>query len=632
MIGGKLMLKKEKENMIFGLDIGTRTIIGVVGYKQEKEFVIVATEVVEHESRAMIDGQIHDILAVARGAKKVKELLESQLGFPLKEVAIAAAGRVLKTIRVSVEKHFEEVQAIDGFTIKALELQGIKEAQMIIKNDHLEEESDYFFVGHSVVHYYLNDYLIANLEEQKGKQIRADILATFLPKLVVESLYTVMDKIGLKVIHTTLEPIAAINTVIPPNLRMLNIALIDIGAGTSDIAITKEGSVVAYGMIPLAGDEITEKIIHTYLVDFQTAENIKQQLAHRNTVEFSDIIGMSHRILTQDVLTVIEEVIDELGAKIASKIIELNGNKSPNAVFCVGGGSQTPYITEILADKLMVPLERVAIRSSEHAVGVADHTNKVKGPASITPLGICLTTMLKEDNDFVEIKINNKQVKLLHTRQLTVADGAIAIGLDHTQILSVRGKTLMFKLNGERRRMKGGVGTQPRIICNEKEVTLDANISQGDELVIYPAQNGEDAQVFLSDLVEELKFVEENIEIIANNEIVDIGYEIKNGDDIIIKAKKDLLLQELEDDVKQKEAGLASEIEEKMLYVTVNGEAIGMPYKENILFVTIFDYIDFDLSAPKGNIVLRLNGNRASYTDLLKDGDRIEIYWDEKLI
>ena len=145
MIGGKLMFKKEKENMIFGLDIGTRTIIGVVGYKQEKEFVIVATEVVEHESRAMIDGQIHDILAVARGAKKVKELLESQLGFPLKEVAIAAAGRVLKTIRVSVEKHFEEVQAIDGFTIKALELQGIKEAQMIIKNDHLEEESDYFF-------------------------------------------------------------------------------------------------------------------------------------------------------------------------------------------------------------------------------------------------------------------------------------------------------------------------------------------------------------------------------------------------------------------------------------------------------------------------------------------------------
>jgi len=622
------MFKKEEENMIFGLDIGTRTIIGVVGYKQAKEFVIVATEVVEHESRAMIDGQIHDILAVARGAKKVKELLENQLGFPLKEVAIAAAGRVLKTVRVSVEKHFEEVQAIDGFTIKALELQGIKEAQVQIKNDHLEEENGYFFVGHSVVHYYLNDYLIANLEEQKGKKIRADILATFLPKLVVESLYTVMDKIGLKVIYTTLEPIAAINTVIPSNLRMLNIALIDIGAGTSDIAITKEGSVMAYGMIPLAGDEITEKIVHTYLVDFKTAENIKQQLGNKNTVEFLDIIGMSHKILTQDVLAVIDEVIDELGTKIASKIIELNGNKSPNAVFCVGGGSQTPHITEVLADKLMVALERVAIRSREHAVGVIDHTKKIKGPESITPLGICLTTMLKEEDDFVEIKINNKQVKLLHTRQLTVADGAIAIGLDHTQILSVRGKTLMFKLNGERRRIKGGVGTQPRIICNKKEVNLDANISQGDELVIYPAQNGEDAQVFLEDLVEEIGLANQKVEIIVNDQVVDMAYKVQHGDDIIIKAKADTILETLIDEIKQTE----SKPEEKLLYVTVNGEPIGMPFKETMLFVTIFDFIDFDLSVPKGNIVLKLNGNRASYTDLLKDGDRIDIYWDEKLI
>lgn len=58
----------------------------------------------------------------------------------------------------------------------------------------------------------------------------------------------------------TLEPIAAIQVLIPKSMRRLNVALVDIGAGTSDIAITNEGTVTAYGMVPKAGDEITESV------------------------------------------------------------------------------------------------------------------------------------------------------------------------------------------------------------------------------------------------------------------------------------------------------------------------------------------------------------------------------------
>ena len=74
---------------------------------------------------------------------------------------------------------------------------------------------------------------------------------------------------GLEVANLTLEPIAAINVAIPEKFRMLNIGLIDVGAGTSDICITKDGKyLVAYGMIPMAGDELTEIISKQYLVDF----------------------------------------------------------------------------------------------------------------------------------------------------------------------------------------------------------------------------------------------------------------------------------------------------------------------------------------------------------------------------
>ncbi|HHX61908.1 MAG TPA: cell division protein FtsA [Epulopiscium sp.] len=643
------MLEKEKDNLIFGLDIGTRTIIGIVGYKQEKEFIVVATKIIEHESRAMVDGQIHDILAVARSAKKVKESLESQIGTVLEEVSIAAAGRVLKTVKVSVSQKFDEPQIINGFMIKGLELQGIQEAQNQITETDYEEESAYFYVGHSVVNYYLNGYSIANLEEQKGKEIGADILATFLPKVVVDSLYTVMDKIGLKVINITLEPIAAMNAVIPPNLRLLNLALVDIGAGTSDIAITKEGSVMAYGMIPLAGDAITEKLVHTYLVDFKTAENIKQQLAHKATIEFVDIIGISHEVSTKDMQMVIKEVVEKLGTEIASKIISLNGNSPPNAVFCVGGASQTPHITEILAEKLALPIERVSIRSSQHATMVIDDKKEIQGPESITPLGICLTTMAKKENDFVNITVNDKRVELLHTKKITISDAIIAIGMDHTQIISIRGKTLMFKLNGKRIRIKGGVGNQPRIICNNKEATLETGISEGDQLKIYPAQNGEDGQVNMIELVHQVGLAEEEARIRVNGKVVDCKYKVQENDEIVIINKLDEIKEDgkeevvvVQEEVAQAEkaqekvedsiVGLPGMSERRSIHVMVNDEVISIPYKKNLVVVTVFDFIDFDLSSPQGNIVLKQNGQRAGYTDALKDGDHIEIYWDKKSI
>ena len=98
----------------------------------------------------------------------------------------------------------------------------------------------------------------------------------------------------MTVANMTLEPIAAINVAIPENFRMLNIALVDVGAGTSDISITREGSIIAYGMIPYAGDELTELIVQQYLVDFQTAEKMKLASSSEDEVTYEDIMSISH--------------------------------------------------------------------------------------------------------------------------------------------------------------------------------------------------------------------------------------------------------------------------------------------------------------------------------------------------
>lgn len=99
---------------VFGLDIGTRNVVGTVGYKEGNEFIVVAQYVMQHETRAMIDGQIHDIGRVGKVIQTVKEELEKQIECPLTEVCIAAAGRVLKTVTTNVEYEYGRDRCYEG--------------------------------------------------------------------------------------------------------------------------------------------------------------------------------------------------------------------------------------------------------------------------------------------------------------------------------------------------------------------------------------------------------------------------------------------------------------------------------------------------------------------------------------
>ena len=119
---------------VFGLDIGTRNVVGTVGYRTEDgEFLVKAQYMKQHETRAMLDGQIHDIGRVARTISAVKAQLESQLDEPLEDVCIAAAGRVLKTVTVHVEYEYAQETMVTADDLHTLDLLGIEKAQNILK-------------------------------------------------------------------------------------------------------------------------------------------------------------------------------------------------------------------------------------------------------------------------------------------------------------------------------------------------------------------------------------------------------------------------------------------------------------------------------------------------------------------
>ncbi|MBQ8877237.1 MAG: rod shape-determining protein, partial [Lachnospiraceae bacterium] len=392
--------KKYTGQLVFGLDIGTRSIVGTVGYKEGERFVVVAQRIREHETRAMLDGQIHDIQAVGESIRQVKIQLEEAIGRTLSEVCIAAAGRVLRTVTTHVEYPFTGDKEIAKEDVYALVSAGVEQAYVEFLENQQTDDMKFYCVGHSVVRFYLNGYPMGNLEGHKARTVGVDLIATFLPEDVVDGLYKAVEIAGLSVANMTLEPIAAIQVAIPERFRMLNIALIDVGAGTSDISITNDGCILSYGMIPQAGDMLTEAIARHCLVDFGTAEKIKRDAGSMETVSYEDIMFLPQTMKSSEVLSVTEPIIKDMAKQAAAKIKELNGGKAVSAVFVVGGGGKIPGYTQAISEELDIAKERVALRGEEVMQQIVFEEDIKKDSLLVTPVGICLN-FYEQSNNFI---------------------------------------------------------------------------------------------------------------------------------------------------------------------------------------------------------------------------------------
>ena len=494
-------VKKYQGKLVFGLDIGTRSIVGTVGYKTGDQFYVVAQRVREHETRAMLDGQIHDIGRVGMTIAQVKSELEAAIGGKLNDVCIAAAGRVLKTVTVHTQQQFEEEKEITAEDIYALDSKGIENAYDEFNHNN-DSDVKFYCVGYSVMRYYMNNYVIGNLESHKAKEIGVDLIATFLPEDVVDGLYKAVGQAGLEVVNLTLEPIAAIQVAIPEMYRMLNIALVDVGAGTSDISITQGGSIVAYGMIPIAGDALTEVIAQHCLVDFATAEQIKRDCGEKEAIEYKDIMGLSQTISREELLTVVKPVVETMTKQVADKIKELNGDKAVSAVFVVGGGGKIPGYTETLAQELGIVPERVALRGAEvmQKIQFLEKETK-KDSLLVTPIGICLS-FYEQSNSFVFVTFNNRRIKLYDNARLAVVDAAMQADFPNESLFPKRGRALHFTLGGKSRMMRGQLGEAAVITVNGSAADIYTPIHANDVIAVQESTAGEAAHLTVSQLPE----------------------------------------------------------------------------------------------------------------------------------
>ena len=538
--GSELNLPDNADELVYSLDIGTRNVVGTVGYQEDEDhFTVIAMESREHKSRAMLDGQIHDIGKVADIIREVTDALNDKLGFKLHEVCIAAAGRVLRTVTTRVEMNFDEETVVTGEDINTLDLMGVDQAQRDINMDGGPYR--FYCVGYSTMKYYLNGELFTNLEGHKAQKIEEIIIVTFLPEDVVDGLYSAVERAGLSVMNMTLEPIAAIAVAIPRNFRMLNIALIDVGAGTSDICITRDGSICAYGMIPYAGDELTEVIVQAYLVDFDTAEQIKKDSTTNDKVTYSDIMGIEHTVPAKDVWKLTDPVMEKITDAVADKIIELNGDKAVAAAFVVGGGGKVHGFTTHLSEKLGIAHERVALRGEEVMKNITFPEGVNKDPLFVTPIGICLN-YYEQKNNFIMIHFNGEIMKLYDNGHLKIIDAAMQSGMDTAELFPKRGKETRFTVNGEERMVRGVEGESATVMMNGHVASLNTVLIPNATVTITGSTAGGDGMIRIENLDE---FAKAFVSFIVNGtkvkcpKFVEVNgalqpgsYVIKNGDAI----------------------------------------------------------------------------------------------------
>lgn len=574
-------------NKLFALDIGTRSVVGIILEQREDTYHVADILVKEHKERAMVDGQIHNVLYVAELIQEIKAKLEETHG-PLKKVSVAAAGRALKTEQASVSISIKNRPIFTEEDINRLELQAVQQAQQqLLQQKEDAKNNHYYCVGYSVLYFRLDGEEIGSLLDQQGDEATVEVIATFLPRVVVESLLAALKRANLEMEALTLEPIAAINVLIPPTMRRLNVALVDIGAGTSDIAITDKSTIVAYGMVPTAGDEITESLSDHYLLDFPIAENAKRQMHTQDEILIQDILGFDEYYPREEVLKAIYPAIKNLATSIGEEILRLNNNVPPKAVMLVGGGSLTPNLPEELGKILNLQENRVAVRGVDAIQNLTRAEHISPTPELVTPIGIAIAAR-KAPIHYMSITVNEQIVRLFELKEMTVGDAFLAANIRAKQLYGKLGHGLSVTVNGQSVFVPGEHGQPAQILLNGNTASTKSEIKSGDQIQLIPGKDGADAVVTVREIIDEaavksvtirdtMYLIEPKVKV--NGKVVNLDTQLNDRDDIVVET-----VETIEDAFKQSNNDI--QLQQFQAYcVHIDGKPVYLPEFSTQLFI-----------------------------------------------
>ena len=377
------MASDTDKKMLVGLDIGTSKVVAVVA-EIDAEGVVEIVGIGSHPSRGMKKGVVVDIESTVTAIQRAVEEAELMAGCQIHSVYVGIAGSHIR----SMNSH--GIVAIrEGEVVKA-DLERVLDAAQAVAIP----------ADQKVLHVLPQEYLIDNqggIKEplgMSGVRLEAKVHLVTCAVNAAQNIEKCIQRCGLAVDGIILEQLASNYSVLTDDERDLGVCLVDIGGGTSDIAIFTDGSIRHTGVIPIAGDQVTNDIAMALRTPTQHAEEIKiryacalTQLAGPDeTIKVPSVGDRPPRDLSrQSLAEVVEPRYDELFTLIQAELRRSGYEELiPAGIVLTGGSSKIEGVVELAEEIFHKP---VSLGMPRNVAGLADI---VRNPIYATGVGLLL--------------------------------------------------------------------------------------------------------------------------------------------------------------------------------------------------------------------------------------------------
>lgn len=377
------MASDTDKKMLVGLDIGTSKVVAVVA-EIDAEGIVEIVGIGSHPSRGMKKGVVVDIESTVTAIQRAVEEAELMAGCQIHSVYVGIAGSHIR----SMNSH--GIVAIrEGEVVKA-DLERVLDAAQAVAIP----------ADQKVLHVLPQEYLIDNqggIKEplgMSGVRLEAKVHLVTCAVNAAQNIEKCIQRCGLAVDGIILEQLASNYSVLTDDERDLGVCLVDIGGGTSDIAIFTDGSIRHTGVIPIAGDQVTNDIAMALRTPTQHAEEIKiryacalTQLAGPDeTIKVPSVGDRPPRDLSrQSLAEVVEPRYDELFTLIQAELRRSGYEELiPAGIVLTGGTSKMEGAMELAEEIFHMP---VRVGSPQHAKGLNDI---IRNPIYATAVGLLL--------------------------------------------------------------------------------------------------------------------------------------------------------------------------------------------------------------------------------------------------
>lgn len=337
----------------------------------------------------MQSGTVADIAAVVDNCAVALQEAEEMAGFRPTQVVIGIAGELVKgfTTTVTQERRKPGVPITDAELVKlidSVQKEALQEAERAITWETGLPHVDVRLVHSAIVGASIDGYGLSNPVGFQGRHVKIGIFNAFAPLVHLGALQSVASQLDLELLEIVAEPYAVARVLGAEHVRQAGAMFIDVGGGTTDVALVRQGGIEGTRMFALGGRAFTKSIADHLDLPFPRAEAIK--------VDYSRGLDVEHRgqvaaIVHDDVrvwATGVELVMEEMAA----------GEMLPARMYLCGGGSRLPEIREAVAAERFwkqLPFSRppeVLIMGPDQVESIHDATGLLVDQQDVTPLGL----------------------------------------------------------------------------------------------------------------------------------------------------------------------------------------------------------------------------------------------------